>query len=58
MKIINNEQKMLDIIFAKRNKSYGAYALRSAYGSTLFRSLFIVFVTVATSAGLAQLVKT
>ncbi|MBK7311161.1 MAG: energy transducer TonB [Sphingobacteriaceae bacterium] len=57
MKIINNEQKMLDIIFAKRNKSYGAYALRSAYGSTLFRSLFIVFVTVATSAGLAHWLK-
>ncbi len=57
MNIINNEQKMLDIIFAKRNKSYGAYALRSAYGSTLFRSLFIVFVTVATSAGLAHWLK-
>jgi len=57
MSIINNEQKMLDILFAKRNKSYGAYAIRSAYGSTLFRSLFIVFVTVATSAGLAHWLK-
>jgi protein TonB len=57
MSILNNQQKMLDIIFAKRNKSYGAYAIRSAYGSTIFRSLFIVFVTVASSAGLAYWLK-
>lgn len=48
---------MLDILFAKRNKSYGAYAIRSAYGSTVFRSLFIVIFTVATSAGLAFWLK-
>lgn len=57
MNLLNNEQKMLDILFAKRNKSYGAYAIRSAYGSTVFRSLFIVAFTVATSAGLAYWLK-
>jgi len=57
MSFINNEQKMLDILFAKRNRSYGAYAIRSAYGSTVFRSLFIVMITVATSAGLAHWLK-
>lgn len=55
--MLNNEQKMLDIIFANRNKSYGAYAIRSAYGSTLFKSLFIVFFTVVSSLGLAMWLK-
>lgn len=41
--LINNQQKMNDIIFAKRNKSYGAYALRSSYGATLFKSLCLIF---------------
>lgn len=36
---VNNQQKMFDIIFANRNKNYGAYAIRSAYGSTVFKSL-------------------
>lgn len=57
MSLINDQQKMLDIIFAKRNRTYGAYALRSAYGNTLFRSLFIVAFTVFTSAGLASWLK-
>lgn len=57
MNLLNNEQKMLDIIFAKRNRSYGAYAIRSAYGSTIFRSLFIVAITVLSSAGLAYWLK-
>ncbi len=57
MSLINDQQKMLDIIFAKRNRNYGAYALRSAYGNTLFRSLFIVAFTVFTSVGLASWLK-
>jgi protein TonB len=57
MNLLNNEQKMLDIVFAKRNKNYGAYAIRSAYGSTVFRSLFIVAFTVLSSAGLAYWLK-
>jgi protein TonB len=57
MNLLDNEQKMLDILFAKRNKNYGAYAIRSAYGSTIFRSLFIVAFTVASSIGLATWLK-
>jgi protein TonB len=57
MNLLNNEQKMLDIVFAKRNKGYGAYAIRSAYGSTIFQSLFIVAFTVLSSAGLAYWLK-
>lgn len=46
MKIVfNNSQKMDEIIFANRNKSYGAYAIRSAYNSTLFKSLGIVITS-------------
>ena len=37
---------MNEIIFANRNKNYGAYALRAAYNSTLFKSLSIVSSTV------------
>jgi protein TonB len=47
MKIfLNNEQKMNDIIFANRNKSYGAYAIRASYNNTLLRSLIIVSSTI------------
>jgi periplasmic protein TonB len=38
----DNEQKINEIIFAKRNKSYGAYAIRSSYGSTVTRALLLV----------------
>ncbi|HWY09927.1 MAG TPA: energy transducer TonB [Bacteroidia bacterium] len=47
MKIVfNNSQKLNDIVFANRNKDYGAYALRAAYNSTIFKSLSIVSSTV------------
>lgn len=47
MKIVfNNSQKMNEIIFANRNKNYGAYALRAAYNSTVFKALSIVVSTV------------
>lgn len=47
MKIVfNDQQKLNEIIFANRNKSYGAYAIRAAYNSTVFKSLFIVSSTV------------
>lgn len=47
MKIVfNNSQKMNDIIFANRNKNYGAYAIRSAYNNTLVKALSIVISTV------------
>jgi protein TonB len=37
--LINNQQKLNEIIFENRNKNYGAYVLRSTYGYTVFRSL-------------------
>jgi periplasmic protein TonB len=40
--LVNNEQKMIEIIFANRNKNYGAYVIRSAYGNTIFKSLSIM----------------
>lgn len=57
MSLINDQQKMLNIIFANRNRSYGAYAIRSAYSSTIFKSLFIVVCTIASSVGLAYWLK-
>lgn len=38
---INNQQKVNELIFANRNKNYGAYVLHADYGYTLFFSLFI-----------------
>ncbi|MCW3077876.1 MAG: TonB family protein [Bacteroidetes bacterium] len=40
--LINNQQKVNEIIFANRNKSYGAYAIRSAYGNTILKSLALM----------------
>lgn len=40
--LINNEQKINDIVFANRNKNYGAYVIRSSYGNTLVKSLSIM----------------
>ncbi|MBA2613780.1 MAG: energy transducer TonB [Bacteroidetes bacterium] len=40
--LINNQQNLNEVIFANRNKSYGAYAIRSAYGSTIFKSLAVM----------------
>lgn len=42
--LINNQQKLNDIIFAKRNKSYGAYAIRSSYGFTIMKSLGLMIL--------------
>jgi periplasmic protein TonB len=46
--LINNQQKMNDLVFANRNKNYGAYALRSAYCNTLLKSLSLVIFGFAT----------
>jgi periplasmic protein TonB len=37
--IEENRQRMTEITFARRNKNYGAYVLRTSYGSTLLRAL-------------------
>ncbi len=47
MKIVfNNPQKLNEIVFANRNRNYGAYVLRATYNSTIFKSLSIVASTV------------
>lgn len=46
MTYLNNQQKFNDVVFANRNKAYGAYAIRSAYGETIFKSLAIMILTV------------
>jgi protein TonB len=43
---INNQQKVNDLIFANRNKNYGAYVLRADYGYTLLGSLFFTAILV------------
>ena len=40
--LLNNQQKFNEIIFENRNKAYGAYAIRSAYGNTVFKSLLLI----------------
>jgi protein TonB len=37
--LFNNEQRMTEIIFAHRNKAYGAYAIRSSYGETTIKAI-------------------
>jgi protein TonB len=50
---INNQQKVNDIIFKNRNKSYGAYAIRSSYGNTVFKSLAFMFLGFGTIMAVA-----
>lgn len=42
---IDNQQRITEIIFANRNKAYGAYLIRSSYGSTLARALAVTMFT-------------
>ena len=51
--LMNNQQKINEIIFAKRNKNYGAYAIRSSYGSTIFKSLSIMIFGFGTFMSIA-----
>lgn len=44
--VINDPQKLNEIVFAKRNKTYGAYVLRAGYNNTIFKALTIVSSTV------------
>jgi periplasmic protein TonB len=52
---LNNQQKFNDVVFENRNKNYGAYAIRSAYGNTVFKSLLTVCLTSCTFAFIAYL---
>lgn len=38
----NNQAKMNNVIFANKNKAYGAYAIRSEYNESLRKSLIVV----------------
>jgi periplasmic protein TonB len=40
----NTEKSLDDIIFEKRNKKYGAYALRRIYSRNLIRAMVITFI--------------
>lgn len=51
--LINNQQKLNDVIFADRNKEYGAYVIRSSYGNTIFKSLSFMFIGVGSMVSLA-----
>jgi|GEM_PF-728260 len=51
--LINNQQKLNDIIFANRNREYGAYVIRSSYGNTVFKSLSFMLTGVVTVMSLA-----
>lgn len=49
---LNNQQKVNEIIFTNRNKAYGAYTIRSEYGTTVFKSLCIVTCSMFSVTGL------
>jgi protein TonB len=51
--LINNQQNLNEVIFANRNKSYGAYVIRSAYVNTIFKSLSIMILGFGTFMSLA-----
>lgn len=51
--LLNNQQNLNEVIFANRNKSYGAYVIRSAYGNTIFKSLSIMILGFGTIMSLA-----
>lgn len=51
--LLNNQQRLNDLIFNGRNKEYGAYAIRSAYGNTVFKSLSIVILSFGSFMSLA-----
>ncbi|MBI5540355.1 MAG: energy transducer TonB [Bacteroidia bacterium] len=44
-------EKLDEIVFAHRNKEYGAYELRKKYNKTVTRALFIAFVVLIITAG-------
>src|ERR1700757_650991 len=49
----NNSATLNEIIFKNRNKSYGAYVMRSEYGNTIFKSLGLTVLIFASIAALA-----
>ena len=51
--IENNVDALNTIIFQNRNKSYGAYVIRSEYGNTIFKSLGITILIFACISAMA-----
>lgn len=51
--IENNAAQLNEIIFKNRNKSYGAYAIRSDYGNTVIKSLGVTVLFFASISVLA-----
>jgi protein TonB len=51
--IADNKQKIDEIVFANRNKAYGAYVIRSTYGNTIFRSLSFMILSMTTLLSMA-----
>lgn len=51
------QSDLLDIVFDKRNKAYGAYELRKHYRRRLLKSLAIAFVLAGGIASMAMFVK-
>jgi periplasmic protein TonB len=51
--LITNQQKMNDVVFAGRNKEYGAYAIRSDYGNTVFKSISFMLLGVVSTVSVA-----
>ena len=55
--IENNVDALNTITFQNRNKSYGAYVLRSAYGNTVFKSLGITVLIFAFLSAMAVMLN-
>lgn len=51
--LFNNEQRMIEIIFAHRNKAYGAYALRSSYGETTVKAIGLMLLGITSVLSVA-----
>ncbi len=55
--IENNVDALNTIIFSNRNKNYGAYVIRSAYGNTIFKSLGITVLIFAFLSAVAVMLN-
>src|ERR1043165_9252609 len=58
MKFLSNqEQNLNDILFAKKNKSYGAYAIRTSYNNSVIKALGIVSSVILLFAGIMHVLN-
>ena len=47
--LVNNQQNLNEVIFANRNKSYGAYVIRKNYD----KRMVIIMISVISTIGLS-----